>query len=112
MKVWFDQDCEMVLSMIKDLGSDCGDMYCNTCPYLINEVTRHKQDGCKVVYVPQEWIHTVGLKKRVNGVEMDVTREDLFEIMTKEGGLAPNFAAGLSEIYLFKHKVIRPEVAN
>ena len=111
MKVWFDQDCEMVLSMIKDLGSDCGDMYCNTCPYLINEVTRHKQDGCKVVYIPEEWIKTIHLKKRINNIVMDVTVEDLEKIFLEQK-VPPNFAYGLARVIELEHTVVRPEVVN
>ena len=107
-KVWFDCDCERILSQIKDTCPDCEELYCNEAISLINEVTQHKRNGCEVVYVEESRIKTVRLYIRTKDGNRLATEEDL-EKHFLTAGVLPNFAYALAKINPLEHKIIGEE---
>ena len=107
MKVWFDQDCEIILSTLQDICFTCEEMYCGHEGALINEVKQHRQYGCKLEFVEQSWITTIKLKKREkDGMVREATRDDVEQTLLKHG-LTANLAYGVARIIPLEHKVIR-----
>ncbi len=110
-QVWFDVDCERILSMVKDMGVDCEDMYCTECSYYINEITQHKRNGCEVVYIDERRIKTINLKIREDGIMRPATVEDLEKAFLAEK-VPPNFAYALAKINPLSHRVIGEEIVS
>jgi len=108
MKVWFDQDCEIILSTLQDICFTCEEMFCECGTALMNEVKQHRQYGCQLAYVEQSWITVVHLKKReANGMIRDATVDDLEKTLLKHG-LPVNYAYGVARIIPLEHKIVRP----
>lgn len=106
-KVWFCEDHEQILSQIRDLCPVCNEEYCPDRDDYINEVTMHKQDGCKVVYIEEQWIKTTTLYIRSkDSISRPATVNDL-EKAFLEIKLPPNFAYGLARVIPLTHKVVR-----
>lgn len=107
-KIWFCCDCEWELSQIKDLCPICNEMYCPESEDYINEVTMHKQQGCKVVYIEPEWIKTTTLFIKTADGNRPATTADLEQTFLNAGVL-PNFAYALARITPLQHKYVYHE---
>jgi len=122
MMVCFCVDCEIILSTKKDLCSTCEKKVCH-CQIIIgqrkdgtlirieetgkiNEAKQHRQFDHHVAYVDNSRIKTVKLKKRVNGREIEITREDIKKDLEKNK-CPPNFIEMVSKLVQLERKVIK-----
>lgn len=106
MKVWFDLDCEQIISTLQDICSTCDEMFCECGDPLINEVKQHKDYGCILTYIDIDKIKTIRLYKREGTVVRLATIDDIEKTLLKQG-MAPNFAYGVARITPLEHKVIK-----
>lgn len=106
MKVWFDLDCEQILSTMKDICTTCEEMFCLCNDGLMNEIQQHRQYGCILTYVEQDMIKTIRLFKRDGAVTRLATIDDIEKTLLKRG-MASNFAYGVARITPLEHKVIK-----